>query len=70
MVDAASPEGEARPNDLPAVAPESAATLLGKRYSDESIGIELLCTKSGLGSLAVDGVPLGQKDAKPLPASD
>lgn len=70
MVDGTSPEGKARPTDLPVVTPESAGTLLGKRYGDESVGIELLCTKSGPGSLAVDGVPLGQKDAKPLPASD
>jgi hypothetical protein len=45
-------------------------TLLGKRYADETVGIELLCTKPGTGSLTVDGGPLGLKDAKPLPASD
>ncbi|MFI1927936.1 MULTISPECIES: hypothetical protein [unclassified Streptomyces] len=44
--------------------------LLGKRYADEDLGLELLCTKSGPGSLAVNGVPLPMKSPKPLPASD
>jgi hypothetical protein len=45
-------------------------TLLGKRYVDEISGVELLCTKGGGGSLAVDGRVLTVKQAKPLPASD
>jgi hypothetical protein len=45
-------------------------TLLGKRYADAERGLELLCAKPGSGTLAVDGVPLPLKDAKPLPASD
>lgn len=44
--------------------------LLGKRYADEDLGLELLCTKSGPGSLAVNGVALPMKSPKPLPASD
>ncbi|HEV3280841.1 MAG TPA: hypothetical protein VG032_04465 [Acidimicrobiales bacterium] len=44
--------------------------LLGKRYVDEEDTLELLCTKPGLGALAVDGRPLGLKSAKPLPSSD
>jgi hypothetical protein len=44
--------------------------LLGKRYADEDLGVELLCTKPGPGTLAVNGVPLPVKSAKPLPASD
>jgi hypothetical protein len=47
-----------------------AGTQLGKRYADEELGIELLCTKAGQGTLAVDGAPLSLKAAKPLPASD
>jgi len=43
---------------------------LGKRYSDESLGLELLCTKAGPGPLAVNGNELTIKDAKPLPSSD
>ncbi len=45
-------------------------TLIGKRYADEELGIELLCTKAGKGTLTVNGTPLAQKGAKPLPASD
>jgi hypothetical protein len=44
--------------------------LLGKRYADEELGLELLCSKAGQGSLTCNGAPLGLKGAKPLPASD
>jgi hypothetical protein len=43
---------------------------LGKRYADGELGVELLCTRSGPGTLAVDGTPLQLKKAKSLPASD
>lgn len=53
------------------VEPDQAdGTQLGKRYVDENGGVELLCTKPGQGTLAVGGVPLQLKEAKPLPASD
>jgi hypothetical protein len=45
-------------------------TLLGKRYADEDLGLELLCTQGGAGSLAVGDQPLLVKGAKPLPSSD
>lgn len=45
-------------------------TLIGKRYADDSVGIELLCTKGGAGALFVNGAPLPLKEAKPLPSSD
>jgi hypothetical protein len=45
-------------------------TLLGKRYADPDVGIEILCTKAGSGSLTLNGEPLGLKEAKPLPSSD
>ncbi|MFZ0666318.1 MAG: hypothetical protein WAM97_11215 [Acidimicrobiales bacterium] len=45
-------------------------TPLGKRYVDESSGLELLCTKAGPGSLSVGDQLLTQKTAKPLPSSD
>jgi len=45
-------------------------TQLGKRYSDDDLGIELLCTKAGEGSLSVGEAVLADKGAKPLPASD
>jgi hypothetical protein len=62
-------------NDPTAVAkPNGAATgpgtLLGKRYADEEIGLELLCTKAGHGQLSVDGRVLALRQARPLPASD
>ena len=44
--------------------------LIGKRYVEESSGLEVLCTKSGQGQLALDGVALVLKTAKPLPSSD
>jgi hypothetical protein len=45
-------------------------SLLGKRYADEALGLELLCTRAGAGSLTLAGTPLGLKTAKPLPSSD
>jgi hypothetical protein len=45
-------------------------TLLGKRYTNETGNLELLCVKPGAGSLAAEGVALVIKGAKPLPSSD
>ena len=45
-------------------------TALGKRYVNEAGDLELLCTKPGAGSLAVDGALLVLKEAKALPSSD
>lgn len=45
-------------------------TQLGKRYADDELGLELLCTKAGEGSLSVGETVLAIKGAKPLPASD
>ena len=44
--------------------------LLGKRYVDEDLGLELLCTRAGAGALTVEGRVLLVKGAKPLPSSD
>ena len=58
----------------PATADPDAAlaggTAPGKRYQTADGSIELLCTKAGKGTLAIDGVPLEIKTAKPLPSSD
>lgn len=51
-------------------AAQAEGTLLGKRYADEEVGIELLCTKAGQGSLWLNGVPMVLKQAKALPSSD
>jgi hypothetical protein len=45
-------------------------TLIGKRYVDAAESVEVLCTSSGAGELACDGVAMSLKAAKPLPASD
>ncbi|CAN5150993.1 hypothetical protein BH09ACT12_BH09ACT12_05660 [soil metagenome] len=59
------------PGDSPTLAPDAAeGTLIGKRYVDEADTIEVLATKGGAGSLALDGAPLAVKSAKPLPSSD
>jgi hypothetical protein len=44
--------------------------LMGKRYADEALGLELLCVKPGDYAVAVNGTVLAQKTAQPLPASD
>jgi hypothetical protein len=54
-----------------ALDPEQAGgTVMGKRYVDAAGTVELLCVKPGKGTLALDGVALLLKEAKPLPASD
>ena len=51
--------------------PEHASgSQLGKRYVDAETSLEALCSKSGAGSLSIDGRPLTLKDAKKLPSSD
>jgi hypothetical protein len=60
-------EGGATGTPDPALAE---GTLIGKRYADEEVGVELLCTKAGAGSLTCNGEVLAVKGAKPLPASD
>ncbi len=66
-----APMVEAKPEAAGAIDPAHAnGTLIGKRYVDAAGTFELLCMKSGAGSLAVDGVALTVKEAKPLPASD
>ena len=59
----------APPPAAPPPAPGEGAQL-GKRYTDEPTGLELLCTKPGSAVPAADGRELTLKTAKPLPASD
>ncbi len=63
------PKGETAPSTEVDEA-YSGGTLIGKRYADEELGLEVLCTKAGAGSLSVGAAELFQKDAKPLPSSD
>jgi hypothetical protein len=51
-------------------AAQAGESLIGKRYVNTDESVELLCTKGGKGSLALDGTPLGVKQAKQLPSSD
>lgn len=44
--------------------------LIGKRYVNAKETIEVLCVKSGQGSLYYDGEELMTKDTKKLPSSD
>ena len=60
---------EERPADATPTSTEE-PTLLGKRYVNAEEDLEVLCTKAGEGSLAVNGQRLTTKDAKPLPSSD
>lgn len=62
--------GEEPPPGLSLVESPEGGTLMGKRYADESIGLEVLCTKPGKGALSVAGTPIPVKEAKPLPSSD
>lgn len=55
-------------NELSADA--SGGTQTGKRYADDGVGIEILVTKAGQGSLSIGSAPLELKQAKALPSSD
>ncbi len=59
-----------RPGAGEVVEGHGGGSAMGKRYVDDAGTLELLCTKAGEGAPAVDGVLLGTKDAKALPASD
>jgi hypothetical protein len=62
-------KAEVRAGGAPAEG-HAAGTQIGKRYVDAGNTVELLCTTPGQGSLALAGVPLQIKGAKPLPSSD
>lgn len=49
---------------------DTGEALMGKRYVNADESLELLCTKGGKGTLALDGVALEIKQAKQLPSSD
>jgi hypothetical protein len=84
VIRASVPEGELTCGGVLMTAPDEAApapaaqsdpalmdgTQIGKRYVDEADTIQVLCTKAGRGTLALDGKPLMIQAAKPLPASD
>jgi hypothetical protein len=56
--------------DRTAPSGEGEPALLGKRYEDAELGLEVLCTAGGQGALTIGDAPLLLKGAKPLPSSD
>lgn len=64
------PLSEARDHDAKPEPDFAGGSAMGKRYAEEELGLELLVTKAGDGSLSIGSTPLGLKDAKPLPSSD
>jgi hypothetical protein len=64
------PAGDDAPEGLAAADGFTDGLLIGKRYTDASGDLEVLCTKAGSSSLSVGDEPLTLKDAKPLPSSD
>jgi hypothetical protein len=67
---AVAPVGGDHATDLTLDPAFAQGSLIGKRFADPESGIELLVTKAGTGSLAVNGVAIPLKEAKPLPSSD
>jgi len=61
---------DAEPSGEPIQEGFGEGSLLGKRYADEDLGLEILCTKGGPASLSVGADVLAVKGAKALPASD
>ena len=64
------PDGEESPVSGAPDASIGDAALLGKRYADDDLGLEVLCTRAGEGALTLGGRILPIKGAKPLPSSD
>lgn len=60
----------APPAGLTAAPDLSGGVAVGKRYFDEESGIEVLASKAGTGTLALNGRPLQLREAKALPSSD
>ena len=63
-------EGEEAGADLMLDSSIGDDTQLGKRYTDDTGDMELLCVKPGEGALSIGGAALILKGAKPLPSSD
>jgi hypothetical protein len=59
-----------RPEGLVLQADFAGGTPIGKRYADPASGLEVLASKGGSGTLAVNGTAIPMKGAKPLPSSD
>ena len=64
------PSGADRPAAASLAQNHAGGSVLGKRYADVEMGLEVLCTKAGRGSLSFEGRPLTLHEAKRLPSSD
>lgn len=64
------PLGEEPPAGLSLEPAFTEGTAIGKRYTDATGDLEVLCTKPGAGSLSIGDELLVLKEAKPLPSSD
>lgn len=62
--------GESAPQDAQRAGPVEGETLVGKRYASSDGSLEVLCVKSGKGTLTFDGQALELRQAKRLPSSD
>ena len=64
------PAGAQRPSDGLPCGHLAGGTRLGSRYADDLSGLEVLCTKSGTGTITVAGRPAARLAPRQLPASD
>jgi hypothetical protein len=62
--------GAAKPEGLAVAPAHDKGVMTGKRYFDPALGIEVLGSKAGVGSLSIEGRPLSVKEPKALPSSD
>jgi len=70
---AAGTQRPANPQRPAATAPRDGladGTRLGARYTDQVSGLEVLCTRSGTGTITVAGRPAVRMSPRQLPASD
>ena len=63
-------QSDATAEKMPGNADQRHGCVIGKRYVNEAQTIEVLCVKSGDGSLYYQGDELMTKDTKKLPSSD
>jgi hypothetical protein len=66
----ALPAGAGQPTKTGPDAALADGTLLGKRYADEATGLQLLCTRPGIGTITIDGRKVTVVAPRQMPASD
>jgi hypothetical protein len=63
-------QGQEAPEGTTLDASQAGGSPVGKRFAVDELGLELLVTKGGDGTLCANGEPVPQKEAKALPSSD